>query len=1187
MKFNKLILNSFILLVLLFSVTAISAADLNDTSNIDVLKDNEINNNSFSEFNQKIYVEESNSMDLDCDYKYDEKYDWDYATGNQITKTNFVINGNGHTIDCNNQARAFNITGNNTKINNLIIKNGFYELGSAISTKVSITLNNVTFINCSGNGTNNLGAVFTNGPLLTISNCKFINTSGTEGASVTAYYSAVNITNSTFMSSSDKINKGHIYVYESELLVSSSDFLNTTAKYATAIFAEDKCAILLEDTKFRNLFANMTAGAIGVKLIDELIISNCEFNNVSSVNNGGALFADINGEQKHKTNSVIINGSDFKNCKSGFGGAILQLAGSLMINGSNFIFNQADYEGGAIYTSFADVEIIDSIFRNNSVTDEISYGGACYFDMGVVGLEGDLFENNTGSIVSTIYAYDTNLEIERSYFENPSNVTSLYIVYGDIEHDKRTNFTTDNISTGNTNYNYNFENPSNPIIIINDTPEIDELPAHFDLREKGWVSEVKNQGFMGACWAFGNLAALESAFMKYANVTYSFSVNNMQNSMLQYSKYGRITAVEGGRPFSGIAYLIDWLGIYPDEYDGYDELGKISSLYLTPDDIHIQNVVVIPARKTTGDNDLIKMALMKYGAVATSHHADFDKSKYFNGVAQYYTGDKPADHTVCIVGWDDNYPKDNFKTHAPGDGAWIVKNSWGTDWGDGGFFYVSYYDTSFAADDNIAFILTNDTYNRIYQNDVGGLGEWSDDAKYYANAFTAEADELIAAVGTFFEKEGQKYEFTISVNDVDVYSQKGVSEFGGYATIKLNKFIQIKEGETFKVTFKNKMYYARLLRIHVQKNHSFASTDGKNWKDLASESIVPILKAYTIPDINMTQSLVKYYKNDTPFVAKVNAGENVTFQFKGINYTVKADENGFAKLNITSGPGKYSITTIYNGTSIVNYVIIKNTVISSNVERGYNSNYNYKLKVVDSAGNPLKNTYVKISLNNGKYKNYKSDKTGYVTIKFTKLTKKQTIKVKNPSTGEVKTTTIKVVSRFSSASNIVMYYFDGSKFKAKIIGNNAKAVGKGQIVTIKFNKKTYKVKTSAKGYISLKMPRTLKPGTYKLTATYKGQTIKKTIKVKQNLKTKKYTVKKSAKKLVVKATLKNGKKAVTGKKITLKLNGKKYTAKTNKYGIAKFTIKKNVIKKLKKGKKYTMKVSYLKNTIKTTLKVKR
>ena len=54
-----------------------------------------------------------------------------------------------------------------------------------------------------------------------------------------------------------------------------------------------------------------------------------------------------------------------------------------------------------------------------------------------------------------------------------------------------------------------------------------------------------------------------------------------------------------------------------------------------------------------------------------------------------------------------------------------------------------------------------------------------------------------------------------------------------------------------------------------------------------------------------------------------------------------------------------------------------------------------------------------------------------------------------------------------------------------------------------------------------------------------------------------------------------------------KINGKKIKAKTNKKGVAKLTIKKNVIKKLKVGKKYKMQVTYLKNTIKTTLKVKR
>lgn len=161
------------------------------------------------------------------------------------------------------------------------------------------------------------------------------------------------------------------------------------------------------------------------------------------------------------------------------------------------------------------------------------------------------------------------------------------------------------------------------------------------------------------------------------------------------------------------------------------------------------------------------------------------------------------------------------------------------------------------------------------------------------------------------------------------------------------------------------------------------------------------------------------------------------------------------------------------------------------------------------------------------------------------------------------------------------------KAKIIILGDDATPVGANQVVKIKLNKKTYYVKTNAKGIITFKIPKTLKPGTYILTAIYKGETNMNIVKVKQNLKTKKYTVKKSAKKLVIKATLKNGKKALKNKKITLKLNGKKFTAKTNKYGIAKFTIKKKHIKKLKKGKKYTMNVIYLKNTIKTTLKVKR
>lgn len=1187
MKFNKIILYSFVLLVLLFSVTAISAADLNDTSDVsDVLKDDG-DSKSFIDLNNDIASEDS-SFNIESDYKFDNQTDRNYANGIRIAKADYTINGNNHAIDCSNQARAFRVVGNNVEIKNLVIKNAYYGAGSAIFSNSKLTLNNVTFINCSGKDSSNMGAIVSSKGTLNVKNCKFIDNCGNEGASITASLSRVTVDNSTFISSSDKILKGQIYLSNSNLTVLNSYFINTTSKYATAIFATEKGKVSISNSKFINLFANKTAGAIATKSLIDLTVKKCEFENVGSDKNGGAIFVDVNGDSdKPQKATILIDSAKFTNCSSEFGGAILQLGGTLTIKNSDFVKNSVEYDGGAVYTSFANVNILNSTFKSNMARNDLSYGGAGYFDMGTVIIRQSTFENNLAFDVSTISAYDAKLTLENNYFNNPSNVTSLYSVYGKVIA-KGNTFNSDKRSFGNTDNSYNFENTANHFIIHNNTI-VGPLPEKFDLRNYGWVSPVKNQGFMGACWAFGNMAALESALMRYANVTYLLSENNVQNSMLQYSKYGQLDMDEGGTPFAPIAYLIDWMGIFPGEYDSYDELGKISPLLITPEDIHIQNVVVVPARKNSMDNNLIKDALLKYGALAVSHNANFDESTYFNksSSAQYYYGKPISNHRVCVVGWDDTYSKDNFLKPAPGDGAWIVKNSWGSNWADGGYFYVSYYDKSFAVDrESVGYIINNDSYNRIYQIDVGGEIKVVNNYNYYSNVFTADENELISAVGTYFDKNGRNYEFTISVNGVDVYSQKGISEFGGYSTIKLNKYIQIKKGDVFQITFKNKVPIRFDLRIHTQKGTSFVSKDGKAWIDLANTKNVAILKAYTISDLNITGNLVKYYKNDTPFVAKVGAGEKVVFEFKGKKYNRTADENGSAKLNINSNPGKYAITTIYNGTSIVNYVIIKNTVVSSNVKRAYNANYNYKFRIVDSAGKPVKNTKVSFSVN-GKSKNSKTDNSGYITIKFTKLTKTQKITVKNPKTGESRTTKILIYSRFSNEKNIAMYYFDGTSFKAIVFGDSVKPVGKNVVVTIKINKKTYKVKTNAKGIIAFKIPNTVKPGSYKLFATYKGDTIKKTVKVIQNLKTSKYSVKKSSKKLVVKATLKNGKKAVSGKKITLNLNGKKFSANTNKKGIAQFTLKKNVINKLSVGKKYTMRFTYLRNTIKTTLSVKR
>ena len=173
-----------------------------------------------------------------------------------------------------------------------------------------------------------------------------------------------------------------------------------------------------------------------------------------------------------------------------------------------------------------------------------------------------------------------------------------------------------------------------------------------------------------------------------------------------------------------------------------------------------------------------------------------------------------------------------------------------------------------------------------------------------------------------------------------------------------------------------------------------------------------------------------------------------------------------------------------------------------------------------------------------------------------------------------------------TASNPKVLYTAGPTYKITVYKNKG-IVAKSVSVTIKLNNKKFKtIKTNSKGIASFKITQT--PGTYKLKITSLGKTVTKTLTVKHIVTLKTVNVKKSAKKLILQATLaKVNKKYLKNKWITFKFNGKKYKAKTNKKGVAKVTIKANILKKLKVGKKITYQATYLKDTVKKTVKVKK
>lgn len=290
--------------------------------------------------------------------------------------------------------------------------------------------------------------------------------------------------------------------------------------------------------------------------------------------------------------------------------------------------------------------------------------------------------------------------------------------------------------------------------------------------------------------------------------------------------------------------------------------------------------------------------------------------------------------------------------------------------------------------------------------------------------------------------------------------------------------------------------------------------------------------------------------------------------------------------------GTYSIEAtfeddgVFNSNSTNNSITIKSSIIASNIARGWNSPFDYEESFVNGSGNPLANQYVTFIINGKEYK-VKTDAHGLARVTTSKLAiGTYDVTIINGVTGEKVTRKTTIVARLIQNKDVTMDYLDGKSFLVLVIEDDGKPVGAGEYVSMTINTWTYAVKTNENGYAIRFIG--LIPGSYTMVSIYKEYTVKNKVKVNPTLKSKSVKVKKSAKKLVLKATLRwSSGKAIKGKKITFRFNGKTYYAKTNSKGVAQVTIKKSVIKKLKAGKKYTVIVKYKDEKVKPKVTVKK